>query len=84
MTIFAIVYELWLIKSIGKGIIKVLTSQRRVGKNYYVGQKDNQEIGFVALKQGKKVYIQVTYLIPDEKTREREFGNQEIKPTSMI
>ena len=22
-----------------------------------------------------KVYIQVTYLIPDEKTREREFGN---------
>lgn len=41
----------------------------------YVGQKDNQEIDFVALKQGKKVYIQVTYLIPDEKTREREFGN---------
>ncbi|GGJ82091.1 ATP-binding protein [Parabacteroides faecis] len=41
----------------------------------YVGQKDNQEIDFVALKQGKKVYVQVAYLISDEKTREREFGN---------
>ena len=41
----------------------------------YVGQKDKPEIDFVALKQGKKVYVQVAYLIPDEKAREREFGN---------
>mgnify|MGYP002693251999 FL=1 len=41
----------------------------------YVGQHDQQEIDFVGIKQGKRVYIQVTYLITDEKTREREFGN---------
>lgn len=41
----------------------------------YVGQKDNLEIDFVGLKQGQKVYIQVTYLIADEKAHEREFGN---------
>lgn len=41
----------------------------------YVGQHEQQEINFVGIKQGKRVYIQVTYLIADEKTREREFGN---------
>lgn len=41
----------------------------------YVGQHEQQEIDFVGIKQGKRVYIQVTYLIADEKTREREFGN---------
>lgn len=41
----------------------------------YVGQNEQQEIDFVGIKQGKRVYIQVTYLIADEKTREREFGN---------
>lgn len=30
---------------------------------------------YYAVCRRKKVYIQVTYLIPDEKTREREFGN---------
>lgn len=41
----------------------------------YVGQLEQQEIDFVGVKQGKRVYIQVTYLITDQKTREREFGN---------
>ena len=41
----------------------------------YVGQQDGLEIDFVALKQGKKIYVQATYLIVDEKTKEREFGN---------
>ena len=41
----------------------------------YVGQHEQQEIDFVGIKQGKRVYIQVIYLIADEKTREREFGN---------
>lgn len=41
----------------------------------YVGQQESQEIDFVAIKQNKKVYIQATYLMPDEKTRAREFGN---------
>jgi predicted AAA+ superfamily ATPase len=41
----------------------------------FVGKQDTQEVDFIGIKQGKRVYIQVTYLITDEKTREREFGN---------
>lgn len=41
----------------------------------FVGKKDNLEIDFVGLKQGKKVYIQAAYLISDENTQKREFGN---------
>lgn len=41
----------------------------------YTGQNEQQEIDFIGVKQGKKVYIQVTYLIVDEKTQKREFGN---------
>lgn len=41
----------------------------------HIGILPNGEIDFVAEKGGKKVYIQVAYLIVDEKTREREFGN---------
>lgn len=43
-------------------------------KSTWVNQ-DGLEIDFVALKQGKKIYVQATYLIVDEKTKEREFGN---------
>lgn len=41
----------------------------------FVGKKDNLEIDFVGLKQGKKIYIQAAYLISDENTQKREFGN---------
>lgn len=41
----------------------------------YVGDNAQKEIDFVGLKQGKRIYVQVTYLMVDEKTREREFGN---------
>jgi hypothetical protein len=41
----------------------------------FVGKKDQLEIDFVGLKQGKKVYVQVAYLISDEKTQKCEFGN---------
>ena len=40
-----------------------------------VGTLPNGEIDFVAVKGGTTVYIQVAYLIADEKTAEREFGN---------
>ncbi len=46
-----------------------------LGYEVYVGQLDTLEIDFVGIKKGKKVYIQSTYMIPDEKTHEREFGN---------
>ncbi|WP_294545584.1 ATP-binding protein [uncultured Bacteroides sp.] len=41
----------------------------------YTGQNEQQEIDFIGIKQGMKVYVQVTYLIADEKTQKREFGN---------
>lgn len=41
----------------------------------YIGKKDNLEIDFVGIKQGKRIYIQVTYLLVNENTQNREFGN---------
>lgn len=41
----------------------------------YVGDNAQKEIDFVGVKQGKRVYVQVVYLMIDDKTREREFGN---------
>ncbi|MEI6555606.1 MAG: ATP-binding protein [Paludibacter sp.] len=41
----------------------------------FVGKKDNLEIDFVGVKQGKRVYIQATYLLTDDNTKNREFGN---------
>jgi predicted AAA+ superfamily ATPase len=41
----------------------------------YVGQLQAGEVDFVARRSGgDPVYIQVSYLIADEATREREFG----------
>lgn len=45
-----------------------------------VGILDNNEIDFIAQKQGEKLYIQVALTLNEEKTIEREFGNlQKIK-----
>lgn len=46
-----------------------------LGYDVYIGKMDDIEIDFVGLKEGKKVYIQVAYLLSDEETRKREFGN---------
>ena len=45
-------------------------------RNYkvYVGKKGNLEIDFIAEKQGKKIYIQVAYLLANEETIKREFS----------
>lgn len=47
----------------------------RRGYTVYVGQSGALEVDFVAEKQEEKIYIQVAYLMNDEKTIEREFGN---------
>jgi predicted AAA+ superfamily ATPase len=63
-------------KDIGKVLENLVFHHlRAIGFNVFVGRIDNREIDFVADKDGKKWYIQVTYLIPDEQTHEREFGN---------
>lgn len=41
----------------------------------YVGKMGDLEIDFIGIKNDRKIYIQVTYLLHDEKTKEREFGN---------
>lgn len=35
----------------------------------------NLEIDFIAEKSDEKIYIQVAYLIEDDKVKQREFGN---------
>jgi predicted AAA+ superfamily ATPase len=40
-----------------------------------VGISGEKEIDFICMKAGKKIYIQVTYLLSDKKVIEREFGN---------
>lgn len=47
----------------------------RNGYEVGIGINNNKEVDFVASKNGEKLYIQTAYLIPDQKTREREFGN---------
>lgn len=48
---------------------------KHLGYKISVGTLPGGEIDFVAEKGGKPVYVQVAYLIPDEKTMERKFGN---------
>jgi predicted AAA+ superfamily ATPase len=36
---------------------------------------DDKEIDFVAEKSDQKTYVQVSYMISEKKTHEREFGN---------
>lgn len=45
-------------------------------RNYkvYVGKKGDLEIDFIAEKQGKKIYIQVAYLLANKETIKREFS----------
>lgn len=50
------------------------------GYSVEVGMLDNNEIDFIAQKQGEKLYIQVALTLNEEKTIESEFGNlQKIK-----
>ena len=43
--------------------------------NVFIGKQNEKEIDFVAERDGIKYYIQVAYLILNEKTHESEFGN---------
>ncbi len=47
----------------------------RQGWTVRVGQLRNGEIDFVAEKKDRVLYVQVTYLLMDESTEKREFGN---------
>ena len=48
----------------------------RLGYNVMVGQLQASEIDFVCTKpQGERIYVQASYMIVDESTYDREFGN---------
>ena len=44
------------------------------GYDVKVGNLENGEIDFIATRYEEKIYIQVAYLLADEKVEEREFG----------
>lgn len=45
------------------------------GYSVYVGKNDKKEIDFIATKNNEKVYFQVCYLLNNQSTIDREFGN---------
>ena len=48
----------------------------RLGYQVYVGQLQAGEIDYVCTKPGgERIYVQASYIIADDATREREFGN---------
>lgn len=44
------------------------------GYDIYIGKIDSKEVDFIATRLDEKIYIQVAYLLADEKVIEREFG----------
>ncbi len=53
----------------------VFLELKRRGYSVFVGKSDNNEIDFVAEKEGQKIYIQVAYKLENKETVAREFGN---------
>ena len=63
-------------KDIGKVLETLVYHQLAVnGHQIFVGKHHDKEIDFVAIKDDIKIYVQVAYLITDEKTHKREFEN---------
>lgn len=50
------------------------------GYNVYAGYIRNREIDFVATKNSRTIYLQVTYTLTDKATIEREYGQLETIP----
>ena len=48
---------------------------KRNGYTVFVGQLAHKEIDFMAEKDGERIYIQVAYMLTDQNTINREFGN---------
>ena len=57
-------------------LMETLVYNELIGRGYQVctGKTQNGEVDFIAQKEGKKVYIQVAYVLDSPKTVEREFG----------
>ncbi len=57
-------------------VVETIIYNELVARGYhvYVGKTPKGEIDFVVTKNQKRFYIQATYLMESEQTREREFG----------
>lgn len=53
----------------------VFLELKRRGYSVFVGKIGNNEVDFVAEKNGSKIYLQVAYKLESEQTVQREFGN---------
>lgn len=67
-------------RNINKDIQKIMENVvylhlKMLGFKVFVGRFDNCEIDFVALKNNLTVYVQVAYLLVNDETIKREFGN---------
>jgi predicted AAA+ superfamily ATPase len=64
---------------IGKILENIVYLHLRVaGYEVHIGKYQDKEIDFVCQRGNEKIYVQVTYLLADEKTIQREFGNLEL------
>lgn len=66
--------------NINKDIHKIMENAvylhlKMLGYMVFVGKLDKLEIDFIGQKEGKTVYVQVAYLLTNNETKEREFGN---------
>ena len=48
---------------------------KRNNFNVFIGKIGDKEIDFMAERNGERIYLQVTYMLFDQKTIDREFGN---------
>jgi len=63
-------------KDISQLLELIVYNELRIrGYNVYAGYLDNLEVDFVAERGKEKFYVQVCYLLTDEKVKAREFGN---------
>lgn len=69
------------IKNIGKrpqmgAYLENIVYNELIGRGYdvYIGNSENAEIDFIATRFNEKIYIQVAYILADDKVVEREFG----------
>ncbi len=64
------------IDDIGKVLENLVYSHLKLmGYSVHVGVIGAKEVDFVAERRGERIYVQVCYLLQDQSTIEREFGN---------
>ncbi len=64
---------------IGKLLENIVYLHLRIaGYEVHVGKYQDKEIDFVCERGNEKIYVQVAYLLADEATTKREFGNLEL------